>query len=50
MYTLGIVGLVNFLIGAVLAFVGAVQLQAFGAAIYVANLVAIGSTASWPRS
>ena len=41
---LGIVGLVNFLIGAVLAFVGAVQLQAFGAAIYVANLVAIGMT------
>ena len=39
---LGIVALVNFLIGAVLAFVGAVQLQAFGAAIYVANLVAIG--------
>jgi phospholipid/cholesterol/gamma-HCH transport system permease protein len=39
---LGIVGLVNFLIGAVLAFVGAVQLQAFGAAIFVANLVAIG--------
>ena len=41
---LGIVALVNFLIGAVLAFVGAVQLQAFGAAIYVANLVAIGMT------
>jgi phospholipid/cholesterol/gamma-HCH transport system permease protein len=41
---LGIVGLVNFLIGAVLAFVGAVQLQAFGAAIFVANLVAIGMT------
>ena len=44
MSALGIVGLVNFLIGAVLAFVGAVQLQAFGAAIYVANLVAIGMT------
>jgi phospholipid/cholesterol/gamma-HCH transport system permease protein len=41
---LGIVALVNFLIGAVLAFVGAVQLQAFGASIYVANLVAIGVT------
>jgi phospholipid/cholesterol/gamma-HCH transport system permease protein len=38
---LGIVALINFLIGAVLAFVGAVQLQPFGAAIYVANLVAI---------
>jgi phospholipid/cholesterol/gamma-HCH transport system permease protein len=39
---LGIVALINFLIGAVLAFVGAVQLQPFGAGIYVANLVAIG--------
>jgi phospholipid/cholesterol/gamma-HCH transport system permease protein len=38
---LGIVALINFLIGAVLAFVGAVQLSPFGAAIYVANLVAI---------
>jgi phospholipid/cholesterol/gamma-HCH transport system permease protein len=41
---LGIVALINFLIGAVLAFVGAVQLQQFGAAIYVASLVAIGVT------
>jgi phospholipid/cholesterol/gamma-HCH transport system permease protein len=39
---LGIVALMNFLMGAVLAFVGAVQLQQFGAAIYVADLVAIG--------
>ena len=39
---LGIVALVNFLIGAVHAFVGAVQLQQFGAAIYVASLVGIG--------
>src|SRR4029453_5681704 len=39
---LGIVGLVNFLIGAVLAFVGAVELEQFGAAIYVASLVGIG--------
>ncbi len=39
---LGIVALINFLIGAVLAFVGAVQLEQFGAGIYVANLVAIG--------
>jgi len=38
---LGIVALINFLIGAVLAFVGAVQLQQFGAAIYVADLVGI---------
>jgi phospholipid/cholesterol/gamma-HCH transport system permease protein len=41
---LGIVALINFLIGAVLAFVGAVQLQQFGAAIYVADLVAIAVT------
>jgi phospholipid/cholesterol/gamma-HCH transport system permease protein len=41
---LGIVALINFLIGAVLAFVGAVQLQQFGATIYVASLVAIGVT------
>jgi phospholipid/cholesterol/gamma-HCH transport system permease protein len=39
---LGIVALINFLIGAVLAFVGAVQLVQFGATMYVANLVAIG--------
>jgi phospholipid/cholesterol/gamma-HCH transport system permease protein len=39
---LGIVALVNFLIGAVLAFVGAVELEQFGAAIYVASLVGIG--------
>jgi phospholipid/cholesterol/gamma-HCH transport system permease protein len=38
---LGIVALINFLVGTVLAFVGAVQLQQFGAAIYVANLVGI---------
>jgi phospholipid/cholesterol/gamma-HCH transport system permease protein len=41
---LGIVALINFLIGAVLAFVGAVQLVQFGATIYVADLVAIGIT------
>jgi phospholipid/cholesterol/gamma-HCH transport system permease protein len=41
---LAIVALINLLIGAVLAFVGAVQLQPFGAAIYVANLVAIAVT------
>jgi phospholipid/cholesterol/gamma-HCH transport system permease protein len=38
---LGIVALINFLVGTVLAFVGAVQLQQFGAQIYVANLVGI---------
>jgi len=38
---LGIVAVVNGLIGAILAFVGAMQLQRFGAGIYVANLVGI---------
>jgi phospholipid/cholesterol/gamma-HCH transport system permease protein len=38
---LGIVALVSFLLGAILAFVGAVQLQQFGAAIYVADLVGV---------
>ena len=41
---LGIVSLISFLIGLILAFVGAVQLQQFGASIYVANLVAIAMT------
>jgi phospholipid/cholesterol/gamma-HCH transport system permease protein len=36
-----IVALVSFLMGVILAFVGAIQLQQFGAAIYVANLVGI---------
>jgi ABC-type transport system involved in resistance to organic solvents, permease component len=40
---LGIVALINFLIGLILAFVGAVQLQQFGAAIYTADLVAIAT-------
>jgi phospholipid/cholesterol/gamma-HCH transport system permease protein len=38
---LPIVGLISFLVGIILAFVGAVQLEQFGAAIYVANLVGI---------
>jgi phospholipid/cholesterol/gamma-HCH transport system permease protein len=38
---LGIVSLISFLVGVILAFVGAVQLQQFGAAIYVADLVGI---------
>jgi phospholipid/cholesterol/gamma-HCH transport system permease protein len=41
---LGIVSLISFLIGLILAFVGAVQLQQFGASIYVANLVAVAMT------
>jgi phospholipid/cholesterol/gamma-HCH transport system permease protein len=40
---LGVVALINFLVGVILAFVGAVQLRQFGAAIYVADLVAIGT-------
>jgi phospholipid/cholesterol/gamma-HCH transport system permease protein len=39
---LPIVSLVSFLVGAILAFLGAVQLQQFGAQIFVADLVAIG--------
>ena len=38
----GIVSLIAFLVGVILAFMGAVQLQQFGAAIYVADLVCIG--------
>ena len=38
---LGIVTLISFLVGTILAFVGAVQLEQFGAAIYVADLVGI---------
>src|SRR5262249_20017154 len=38
----GIVTLISFLVGTILAFMGAVQLQQFGAQIYVADLVAIG--------
>jgi len=38
---LPIVTLINFLVGLIIAFVGAVQLQKFGAGIYVADLVAI---------
>jgi phospholipid/cholesterol/gamma-HCH transport system permease protein len=40
---LGIVALINFLVGVILAFVGAVQLTQFGAAVYVADLVAIAT-------
>jgi phospholipid/cholesterol/gamma-HCH transport system permease protein len=38
----GIVTLISFLVGTILAFMGAVQLRQFGAEIYVADLVAIG--------
>jgi len=40
---LAIVAVTNLLMGAILAFVGAVQLKALGAGIYVANLVGIAS-------
>lgn len=40
---LGIVALINFLIGLILAFVGATQLARFGASIYTADLVAIAT-------
>ena len=39
---LPIVTLISFLVGVILAFVGAVQLKQFGAQIYVADLVGIG--------
>ncbi len=41
-YALGIVTLINFLVGLILAYIGAVQLSQFGAQIYIANLVSIG--------
>lgn len=41
---LGIIILINFLIGLILAFVGATSLARFGATIYVADMVAIGTT------
>jgi phospholipid/cholesterol/gamma-HCH transport system permease protein len=38
-----IVGIVNFLVGAILAFIGAAELRRYAAEIYVANLVGIAS-------
>src|SRR5699024_747940 len=38
---LPVVALISFLVGSILAFVGAVQLQNFGAQIFVADLVGI---------
>ena len=40
---LGIVALINFLIGMILAFVGATQLAQFGASIFTADLVAVAT-------
>jgi len=39
---LGIISLIGFLMGLILAFVGAIQLRMFGAQIFVADLVGIG--------
>jgi phospholipid/cholesterol/gamma-HCH transport system permease protein len=39
---LPIVSLISLLVGLILAFIGAVQLQQFGAQIYIANLVGVG--------
>ncbi|MGD9764185.1 MAG: MlaE family ABC transporter permease [Candidatus Binatia bacterium] len=39
---LPIVTLISFLVGVILSFVGAIQLEKFGASIYVADLVGIG--------
>ena len=41
MAALPIVSVVNFLVGGILAFVGAIQLRRFGADVYVASLVGI---------
>ena len=41
---LPIVGIINLLLGVIMAFMGAVQLQQFGAEIFVANLVGLGVT------
>jgi phospholipid/cholesterol/gamma-HCH transport system permease protein len=41
---LPIVSLISVLVGIILAFVGAVQLQMFGAEIFIANLVGLGMT------
>ena len=38
----GIVSLVSFMVGLILAFVGAIQLKMFGAEVYIASLVTIG--------
>lgn len=40
---LGIVVLINFLMGIILGFVGAVQFEGFGAGIYTANLVGLAT-------
>jgi phospholipid/cholesterol/gamma-HCH transport system permease protein len=39
---LGIISLIAFLVGLILAFMGAIELRLFGAQIYIADMVAIG--------
>ncbi|MCX5695052.1 MAG: ABC transporter permease [Candidatus Omnitrophica bacterium] len=39
---LGLVSLISLLVGIILAFIGAMQLQLFGAQIYIADIVGIG--------
>ncbi|MGH7812953.1 MAG: ABC transporter permease [Candidatus Binataceae bacterium] len=41
---LGIVTLISFMVGTILAFMGAIQLQQFGATIFIADLVGIAMT------
>src|SRR5262249_42661737 len=41
---LPIVSLISFLVGVILAYVGAIQLRTFGAQVYVADLVGIAMT------
>lgn len=41
---LGIIGLLSFLMGVVFAYQGAVQLRAFGASIYIADLIGLSMT------
>ena len=43
-HALPIVALISFLVGLIVAYMGAVQLAQFGAQIYIANLVSLGMT------
>ena len=43
-HALPIVALISFLVGLIVAYMGAVQLAQFGAQIYIANLVGLGMT------
>jgi phospholipid/cholesterol/gamma-HCH transport system permease protein len=43
-HALPIVSLISFLVGLIVAYMGAVQLAQFGAQIYIANLVGLGMT------